>query len=96
MRVAAHDQSGPAVVALGIGERLLPRLSIAVLPFANLSNDIDQQYFTDAITDDVMTDPSRIAGMFMISRSIAFIYKASAQSTGWFYCRLRMRCATYR
>jgi len=52
-----------------------PRLSIVVLPFANLSNDPEQEYFADGITEDVTTDLSRIAGMFVISRNSAFTYK---------------------
>jgi adenylate cyclase len=52
-----------------------PRLSIVVLPFANLSDDREQQYFADGITDDLTTDLSRIAGMFVISRSTAFTYR---------------------
>jgi TolB-like protein/Tfp pilus assembly protein PilF len=54
---------------------LTPRLSIVVLPFANLSNDPDQQYFADGITEDVTTDLSRIVGMFVISRNTAFTYR---------------------
>jgi TolB-like protein/class 3 adenylate cyclase/Flp pilus assembly protein TadD len=52
-----------------------PRLSIVVLPFTNLSNDPDQQYFADGITEDLTTDLSRIAGMFVISRNSAFTYR---------------------
>jgi TolB-like protein/class 3 adenylate cyclase len=52
-----------------------PRLSIVVLPFANLSNDPEQQYFADGITEDVTTDLSRISHMFVISRNTAFTYK---------------------
>jgi TolB-like protein/class 3 adenylate cyclase/cytochrome c-type biogenesis protein CcmH/NrfG len=52
-----------------------PRLSIVVLPFANLSNDPDQQYFADGITEDLTTDLSRITDMFVISRNTAFTYK---------------------
>ena len=52
-----------------------PRLSIVVLPFANLSNDPDQQYFADGITEDVTTDLSRIPVMFVISRNTAFTYR---------------------
>jgi len=52
-----------------------PRLSIVVLPFANLSKDPDQQYFADGITEDLTTDLSRIGGMFVISRDSAFTYK---------------------
>jgi TolB-like protein len=52
-----------------------PRLSIVVLPFTNLSNDPDQQYFADGITEDVTTDLSRISGMLVISRNTAFTYR---------------------
>jgi adenylate cyclase len=55
--------------------RELPRLSIVVLPFANLSNDPDQEYFADGITDDLTTDLSRISGSFVIARTTAFTYK---------------------
>jgi TolB-like protein/DNA-binding winged helix-turn-helix (wHTH) protein/Flp pilus assembly protein TadD len=52
-----------------------PRLSIVVLPFANLSDDREQQYFADGITEDVTTDLSRLAHMFVISRNTAFTYR---------------------
>jgi class 3 adenylate cyclase/TolB-like protein/Flp pilus assembly protein TadD len=52
-----------------------PRLSIAVLPFANLSGDKDQDYFADALTEDLTADLSRISGSFVISRSTAATYK---------------------
>ncbi len=52
-----------------------PRLSIVVLPFANLSNDPEQQYFADAVTEDLTTNVSRISGSFVISRNTAFTYK---------------------
>ena len=52
-----------------------PRLSIVVLPFTNLSNDPEQQYFADGITEDLTTDLSRIAGSFVISRNTAFTYQ---------------------
>src|SRR5246500_1583297 len=52
-----------------------PRLSIVVLPFVNLGNDPDQQYFADGITEDVTTDLSRIWNMFVISRNSASTYR---------------------
>jgi adenylate cyclase len=52
-----------------------PRLSIVVLPFTNLSDDREQQYFADGITEDVTTDLSRIENMFVISRNTAFTYR---------------------
>jgi TolB-like protein/Flp pilus assembly protein TadD len=51
------------------------RLSIVVLPFANLSNDPEQQYFADAITEDLTTDLSRLADMQVISCNTAFTYR---------------------
>ena len=55
-----------------------PRLSIVVLPFANPSNDSEQEYFVDAITDDLTTDLSRITDSFVIARTTAFVYKGRA------------------
>jgi TolB-like protein len=52
-----------------------PRLSIVVLPFANLSDDREQQYFADGITEDLTTDLSRLENMFVISRNTAFTYR---------------------
>jgi TolB-like protein/class 3 adenylate cyclase/Tfp pilus assembly protein PilF len=55
-----------------------PRLSIVVLPFANLSNDPQQEYFTDGITEDLTTDVARIQGSMVIARNTAFTYKGKA------------------
>ncbi len=52
-----------------------PRLSMVVLPFANLSNDPQQEYFADAISEDLITDLSRIEGSAVIARNTAFTYK---------------------
>jgi adenylate cyclase len=53
----------------------LPRLSIVVLPFANLSGDPRQDYLADVITEELTTVLSRINGAFVIARSTAFTYK---------------------
>jgi adenylate cyclase len=58
------------------GVRQLPRLSIVVLPFTNLSNDPDQEYFADGITDDLTTDLSRISSSFVIAGGTALTYKS--------------------
>jgi len=52
-----------------------PRMSIVVLPFMNLSDDTEQQYFADGITEDLTTDLSRVPGSFVIARNTAFTYK---------------------
>jgi TolB-like protein/Flp pilus assembly protein TadD len=68
--VAASVQRPPAAEA-----KSAPRLSIVVLPFSNLSNDPDQEYFADGVTDDLTTDLTRISGSFVIARTTAFTYK---------------------
>ena len=72
MAGAAASQPTPTTVG---------RLSIVVLPFANLSNDPEQQYFADGITEDLTTDLSRIADMFVISRNTAFTYRNKVVDT---------------
>src|SRR6266852_4439913 len=52
--------------------------SIAVLPFTNMSSDGDQEYFSDGITDDLITALSRLPGVFVIARSSTFTYKGKA------------------
>ena len=54
------------------------RLSIVVLPFANLSGDPSQDYFADGITDNLTTDLSRIRNSFVIARNTAFTYKGKS------------------
>jgi len=49
--------------------------SIAVLPFANLSGDPEQAYFADGVTEDLITDLSKISGLFVIARNSSFSYK---------------------
>src|SRR6202030_2050452 len=49
--------------------------SIAVLPFTNMSGDPEQEYFSDGISEDVITDLSKIAGLMVISRNSSFTYK---------------------
>src|SRR3989441_1841704 len=52
--------------------------SIAVLPFVNMSGDPEQEYFSDGITEDLITDLSKLSGLFVISRNSVFLYKGKA------------------
>jgi len=70
-----------ALPAAPITPNVAPRLSIVVLPFANLGNDPEQQYFADGITEDLTTDLSRIAGLLVISRNTAFSYQGKRVDT---------------
>ena len=63
---SAQESSGP------------PRLSIVVLPFANIGGDVDQEYFVDGVTESLTTDLSRMPGMLVIGRNTAFAYKGKS------------------
>jgi TolB-like protein len=52
--------------------------SIAVLPFTNMSNDPEQEYFNDGLTEDLITDLSKFSGLFVIARNSVFTYKGKA------------------
>jgi adenylate cyclase len=55
-----------------------PRLSMVVLPFANIGGDPEQEHFVDGVTESLTTDLSRIRGAFVIGRNTAFTYKGKA------------------
>jgi TolB-like protein len=74
-RSAGRGQGSIEQEATGATPAAAPRLSIVVLPFVNLSDDREQQYFADGITEDLTTDLSRLADMSVISRNTAFTYR---------------------
>ena len=66
----------PASLQAAAPENLSPpRLSIVVLPFANIGGDPEQEYFVDGVTESLTTDLSRMSGMLVIGRNTAFTYK---------------------
>lgn len=76
-----HPERDPAVEAAAPAGTPLPppaRPSIAVLPFDNMSGDQEQQYFADGITEDIITEISKIHGLMVISRNSTFTYKGKA------------------
>lgn len=52
--------------------------SVAILPFANMSNDPEQEFFSDGITEDIITDLSKVSGLFVLNRNTVFTYKGKA------------------
>jgi TolB-like protein/class 3 adenylate cyclase len=62
----------------GPGLDLCDKPSVAVLPFANMSDDPEQEHFTDGITDDIITDLAKIGGLAVVARNSAFTYKNRA------------------
>jgi adenylate cyclase len=75
-------QESPDPLAQTVGHAISPRLkpiedrpSLAVLPFANMSSNPEQEYFADGITDGLIMELSRLPGLFVISRHSSFAYK---------------------
>jgi TolB-like protein/class 3 adenylate cyclase len=68
-----------------------PRLSIVVLPFVNIGDDPEQDYFVDGVTESLTTDLSRIHGSFVIARNTAFAYKGKLPDVGQIGRELNVR-----
>jgi TolB-like protein/class 3 adenylate cyclase len=79
--IGGSSTATPSSTSLSSSPVGAPRLSIVLLPFANLSNDPEQQYFADGLTEDLTTDLSRIEGMLVISRNTAFTYQGKRVDT---------------
>ena len=69
---SAKAGSGSATAS---AEKDAPRFTICVLPFTNMSGDPEQEYFSDGITEDIITDLSKVSALAVISRNSAFMYK---------------------
>jgi TolB-like protein len=76
-RVRLHDRGGPKSPLA-----LTDKLSIAVLPFQNMSGDPEQEYFADGMVDDIITALSRFPDLFVIARNSSFVYKGRPVDTG--------------
>jgi TolB-like protein/Tfp pilus assembly protein PilF len=66
------------VIIEGRGSNIVnpqPHAAIAILPFTNMSGDPEQEYFSDGISEDIITDLSKIAGLIVIARNSSFAYK---------------------
>jgi TolB-like protein/cytochrome c-type biogenesis protein CcmH/NrfG len=72
--------TAPDVTEPAVGRKHEPpaKPSIAVLPFLNMSGDLEQEYFSDGITEDIITALSRFRWFFVIARNSSFIYKGKA------------------
>jgi len=75
LEVIAQQEAAASAARPRLPPHSAPRLSIVVLPFTNRSNDPEQEYFADGITEDLTTDIARIQGSLVIARNTAFTYK---------------------
>jgi adenylate cyclase len=64
-----------AAAAAGTTDLKRERISICVLPFANISGDAEQEYFSDGISEDIITDLSKVSALHVVSRNTAFTFK---------------------
>ena len=81
--VTQVDESiAAAVTATRSAQPLPQKPSIAVLPFANMSGDAEQEYFSEGITEDIITNLSHNHSFFVISRSASFTYKGPGVDVG--------------
>lgn len=62
----------------GTLSKVFEKHSLAVLPFTNMSGDIEQEYFSDGISEDIITELSRFRNLFVIARNSSFTYKGRA------------------
>src|SRR6476620_11240674 len=71
--------AGAAQPAVKAGSKPAARtLSICVLPFANMSGDAEQEYFSDGISEDITTDLSKVSALAVIARNTAFTFKGQS------------------
>ncbi|MDP6573982.1 MAG: tetratricopeptide repeat protein [SAR202 cluster bacterium] len=75
VKVFAIRLEGAAGVASQAEISVANKPSIAVLPFDNMSGDPEQEYFSDGITEDIITDLSKVSALFVIARNSSFTYK---------------------
>ncbi len=81
-QVVSHLSSPSQVIREVQNPALLPdKRSIAVLPFVNMSSDPEQEYFSDGMTEDLITELSRLRGLFVIARNSVYTFKGKAVKT---------------
>jgi TolB-like protein/class 3 adenylate cyclase/Flp pilus assembly protein TadD len=79
--VGLGGRSTPQIAAASKARMAFPmpdKPSIGVLPFTNMSDDAEEQHFADGLTDSLITDLSKVAGLFVISRNSTFIYQGKS------------------
>jgi TolB-like protein len=78
--VRVYRVAGLPRASVAVAPETPDKLSIAVLPFVNMSGDVEQDYFADGITEDIITELSRFRSLLVISRASSFMYKGRSVS----------------
>ena len=86
----AQDASAAAPVA-GPGSATPSRVAICVLPFSNMSGDQEQEYFSDGISEDIITDLSKVSALAVVSRNTAFTFKGKNVDVSQIARQLKVR-----
>ena len=76
--VLGDSPARPKGAGAGVEVADADKPSIAVLPFNNMSGDPEQEYFSDGISEDIITDLSKISGLFVVGRNTSFAYKGKS------------------
>ena len=79
---ALESKLGPAAKAksdLAADKR--PAVGVCVLPFVNMSGEAEQEYFSDGISEDIITDLSKVSSLFVVARNTAF--RSRARTSTW-------------
>ena len=74
----ANPTTAPPAGAAAAAPLRSEKPSVAILPFSNMSNDPEQEFFSDGITEDIITDLSKVSGLFVLGRNTVFTYKGKA------------------
>ncbi len=82
VHVFALRLAAPTEVPAAAAPARQPGVSLLVLPFANMSGDPEQEYFSDGITEDIITDLSKISALSVVSRNTSFTYKSKPSAIG--------------
>jgi adenylate cyclase len=84
LRKALEAKLGPPrkATAVAAAAEKKPEVSICVLPFANMSGDPEQEYFSDGITEDIITDLGKVSALSIVARNMAFSFKGAKGGVG--------------
>ncbi len=77
-RVSGKSAQDPARSTAGITSVVVEKPALAVLPFVNMSGDVEQEYFADGMTEDIITSLSKLSQLTVIARHSSFTYKGQA------------------